>query len=215
MDRRQAGASCARLYPDQGRRAALSAGQESRLRRRGQRRFQRSEEFDDLALRPRHLGGAVQAVARQGRRDAPRGPDRGRAAANRNRSRRGRRQPVLCVAGRRSPGPRGRRTARGRARHRRRDRLWRVRAVRLGVGAAWRNRAGHGHRPRQDCRLRRAQHRHASQARCERACDRTAVGRRSGRYELRWRPDESRRSRRRAAASRSTSSPAILLASQR
>ena len=87
-------------------------------------------------------GGAVQAVARQGRRDASGGPDRGRAAAHRDRSRRGRGQPVLRLAGRRPAGARRWRASRGRARSRRRDRLWRVRAVRPGAGAAGRGHAG-------------------------------------------------------------------------
>ena len=113
------------------------------------------------------------------------GPHRGRAAAHRDRSRRGRGQPVLRLAGRRPAGAPRWRTARGRARSRRRARLWQVRAVRPGAGAAGRGRAGAGDRARQDRRLRRAQHRRASQARRQRARDRAAVGRRPGRHELR------------------------------
>ncbi len=104
LDARPARVPRARVHPGQGRRASLSAGQGARLRRRRQRRLQRSQEPGGLARRASDHGGAVQAVARQGRRDAPGGPDRGREPAHRDRSRRGRGQRLLCLAGRRPAG---------------------------------------------------------------------------------------------------------------
>ena len=215
LDGRQAGVPRARLHAGQGRRPALSARQGARLCRRRQRQLQRSQESGGVARRASHHDRAVQAVARQGRRDAPGGPDRGRAAADRDRSRRGRGQRVLHVAGGRPAGASRWRASRGRARSRRRDRLWRVRAVRSGAGAAGRGRRWRwtSAAPRLPASTRATSPRVSSSM----PADLRSSGCRSATSAIPASspPAESRRSRRRAAASRSISMRATSTASWR
>ena len=185
------------------------------LRRRRQHRFQRSEESGGLAHRTRRHGRADQAVARQGRCHARRRSDRGRAAADRVRPRRGRGQRGLRVARRQSAGAARSRSPRGRARSRRGVRLRRVGVVRTGAGVAARGHARARHRPCPDRRLRGAQRRGAPHARRQRTRDRAALDRRFRRCQRRGQRPDSDRGRRRAATSRSISTRAISAASSR